>query len=275
MQIHCLRSHSIAAIFVVIAVGCSGPRLTPAPGIGAESLPLQSDAQPSREPIAHKIESLLFSGRPNWRRWGNENLQTGDLVFTRGNHYVLMGLINFTEVATKASDSQFSHVGVVVVEDGAPVVYDASDLGVRKRPFDRYVTQYGFQQVSIRRLIPSHYHLLPTVVEYLRAHEAANTSFDHHFATGDQEVYCTELVVEAFGRGGVEVCERTKLSSLPGIDSISPTTISLATMVTGLTTDSEIYCIGNPDYGLIATPLYRELLPPTPISSPPGEPVGG
>ncbi|XZE52857.1 YiiX/YebB-like N1pC/P60 family cysteine hydrolase [Planctomycetaceae bacterium SH139] len=219
--------------------------------------------------LLERIESGLFSGRPHWRRWAAANLQTGDLVFTRGNHYILLGTLNFTDLATTVSQGEFSHVGMVVVEDNEPVVYDVSERGVSALPFGKYVTQYGFQRVTIRRPDPAIYHALPAAVAHIRQHAAKGTPFDHKFAPGDDKLYCTELIANAFQAGGVELCQQSRIGDLPGISELNPITVKLVSTFTKLDHDSQMYCLGNATYGLIGSPLLSEVLPPTATDEPP------
>lgn len=62
----------------------------------------------------------------------NENLQTGSLIFSRGDC-----------LAVKVfSQSSYTHVGGVVFQNGEPIVYDSMNgVGVRKTPLAEYLRQ--------------------------------------------------------------------------------------------------------------------------------------
>ena len=66
-----------------------------------------------------------------WNRWGRDVLREGDIVFRLGDARALRGIFALSRFIARATDSPFSHTGIVAVEDGSPVVYDCSSDGVR------------------------------------------------------------------------------------------------------------------------------------------------
>ena len=205
--------------------------------------------------------------RVHWREWGKQHLQTGDLVFTRGNYYLLFGAFNFSDVATSISEARFSHLGMVVIEDNIPMVYDISDEGVQATPFEAYVTRPSYDSVAVRRPSSDLYSHLPQCVAYLREQRSQNVRFDKHFSLSNDELYCTELIYRAFQQAGVELCEQTYVRDLPGLTTAPAASVFLAKTYTGLTDDSPLVCIGNESYGLYGSAKLQPLLSPTPIRS--------
>ena len=245
------------------------PRSADSPSGSSNAATVAASPQAKQETPATAVwtslEGLLFSQRPAWRQWGEQHLQTGDLVFTRGNYYILLGMLNFTDISTQICQSEFSHVGIVAVEEGVPMVYDVSNRGVDKLPFGHYVTQSGFQRVTIKRPDPSLYQALPATLEFVRRQASEGKQFDHRFEMGSDKFYCTELIAAAFSEAGVELCQPTLVSQLPGRATANPVSVELLKRLTGLQEHTAIYCIGNSNYGLIGNPLLREILPPTEI----------
>lgn len=207
--------------------------------------------------------------RAVWKSWGQRELQTGDLVFTRGNYYLMLGVVNFTDLATKMCDAEFSHVGIVVIENNIPVVYDISDDGIQATPFEAYVTRQGYQAVAIRRPLESVYERLPLCIAYVRAQQKKKVKFDRKFVLDNEPLYCTELIYEAFNQANIKLCDTIRVDELPGSDQIQPTTLFLAKHYTGIETDTPLICIGNESYGLYGSRWLRELLSPTSVKSPP------
>lgn len=254
---------SVFASLLLIAGGCAVPLGSKEPlggAIGTVSGPKSPDA-----PSAAWIERLLFPKRVAWQQWGESHLQTGDLVFTRGNYYVLLGAINFSDFLSTVSQSPFSHVGIVAIEDGQAVVYDISDSGLRSTPFARYVTQSNFEQIAVRRPAPELYSMLPEVLRFVRQKQAAGVTFDRRFELENESLYCSELIVAAFAAGGVEIAEPLPAGELPGLSDVSPWSLTLARIATGLELTDAVYTIGNASSGLYGSPLLVECLPPTEI----------
>lgn len=232
----------------------------------------ESDASPAttvREKDRRHWDEWLFPQRQAWRVWGQQNVQTGDIVFTRGSYPIFLGAVNFSDVICQVSHGELSHVGIAVVEDGQVVVYDITDDGMKCTPFGRYVNRTSYQSVCIYRPRPQHYAVLPQVVAYLREHYRRGTRFDHRFQDGEDRLYCSELVVHAYRCAGVLLCTTTKLSDLPGLHTLSPTLRRMAQWKTGLEDHSPIYVIGNSKYGLMGSAALEMVLENTPIKSPP------
>lgn len=209
--------------------------------------------------------------RAGWRDWGVKHLQTGDLVFTRGNYYMMLGAINFTDVATTICQADFSHIGIVVIEDSHPMVYDISDDGIQATPFEAYVTRSGYESLAIKRPVDNILDRLPVCVQYIREQKARNTSFDRKFALENDKLYCTELIFEAFNAADIKLCETTQISSLPGRAQVKPATFYLAQRYTGLDESDAIICIGNKNYGIFGSSMLRDVLGTTSVKQPPAE----
>src|SRR3954447_23355331 len=56
-----------------------------------------------------------------WDRWGKTVLKEGDIVFRRGDARVLFGRFPFSRWLANASNSPYSHTGIVAIEDHEPV----------------------------------------------------------------------------------------------------------------------------------------------------------
>ena len=67
-----------------------------------------------------------------WDAWGKSVLKDGDVLFRRGDATLLLGRFPFSRFTARVSGSQFSHTGIVAIEDGEPFVYDTTKAGVRR-----------------------------------------------------------------------------------------------------------------------------------------------
>lgn len=129
------------------------------------------------------------------------NVREGDIVFQPSN-------ISSQSLAIKlATNSQYSHCGIVLKQDGELHVYEA--LGkMTMTPLVEWV----------RRGVDSHYVLMrlkdgnaltPQVIDRMKAEgkKFANLEYDRFFEWDDKRQYCSELVWKIYARGaGIELC---------------------------------------------------------------------
>ena len=115
--------------------------------------------------------------------------QTGDIVFQPLQPNPLVRMIE------GATGSPYSHCGVVVKDGDSWVVYQAYGT-VTKTPLFNYVTQGRFGRFAVYRLKPEYQHVLPDFIKALDAF--LGMPYDIHYAMGDDEIYCSELIYKAF-----------------------------------------------------------------------------
>ncbi len=142
-------------------------------------------------------------GRPS----ANFPYNEGDIIFQSLPHNRLVDAI---EGVTKSS---WSHCGVIMRENGAWVVYEA--LGtVHRTPLEKWIAQgRNGGACAIYRPVPS----ATPDIEKLRAQLGAmlGKPYDFHYAPGDEEIYCSELVYKAYDRAqGLKLGTWEKLGDL-------------------------------------------------------------
>jgi hypothetical protein len=133
-------------------------------------------------------------------------LESGDLVFETSSSAQSAAI-------QWASASRWSHVGIVDVEGGKPVVIEA--LGtVSRTPWEAWSrrARRGGAYLVLRP------HGL-TAAQRRAAAEQARTflgrPYDPRFGWGDDRIYCSELVVKAYERGaGISYGRRQRLGDL-------------------------------------------------------------
>jgi hypothetical protein len=91
----------------------------------------------ARARVARQLPPLPTNGlMSNWSGWGRSVLRDGDILFRLGDARMARGMFPLSLFISRATRSPFSHTGIVAVEDGAPVVYDCTSVGVRRQPFE-------------------------------------------------------------------------------------------------------------------------------------------
>jgi hypothetical protein len=127
-------------------------------------------------------------------------LRTGDVVLIRSKTAQ-------AEAIAAATRSEATHVGVVIVEDGAPWVYEAAGT-VRKTPWASFVARAKAGSLDVRRhpaLADGAHELEEQQAIRWQAHKLLGTKYDLAFASGDDALYCSEFVRKVIGATGLEV----------------------------------------------------------------------
>ncbi|MBW3595751.1 MAG: hypothetical protein KY475_00585 [Planctomycetes bacterium] len=217
--------------------------------------------------------SLPFVGdrqqREAWRAWGRQNLQHGDLIFVMGENRMALGLVNVSKLSAEVAESEFSHVGVIAVEDREPVVYDITSEGALRRPFDRYVTDRRVWWIAVRRLHPSRQACIPAAVEFCRRVHLEDAEFDNAYRLDNRALYCAELVEVTFRGAGQPLSTPVRIRELPGYGNLSPATVRLIEATTPLSPDQEVYLPGNNRFGIWSCSWLTTVLEKTEADSPP------
>ena len=173
-----------------------------------------------------------------WRRWGREVLRQGDIVFRLGDARVMRGMVPLSRFIARATGSPFSHTGIVVIEDGSPVVYDCSSAGVQRQPFEVWMLD-SLGALGVKRLKLEHRERIAGVIDYCRAAFERQVPFDHGFRMEDDSLYCLELTEKAFRSQGLALSEPVRIGDWEYLASF-PLTALLIPPVTGLVLDRPI-----------------------------------
>jgi hypothetical protein len=137
----------------------------------------------------------------------NLALQDGDLVFHRSRSAQ-------SAAVAAATRSKYTHMGVVLVEDGKPMVLEAVQP-TKLTPFSMWVARGERGKVVVKRLKNATDILTPQVRK--RMHEMGRAwlgrPYDLLFQWDDDRVYCSELVYKLLDRAaGVQVGKVQKAS---------------------------------------------------------------
>lgn len=134
--------------------------------------------------------TLLIACKP-----GGYEPQTGDIV--------LQDLKSPSSEAIKlATDSPYSHCGLVSVEGDSAFIFEAVGP-VRKIPLEQWIAN-GEGLYSVLRLKDGN-----NVDDAIRiAEKYLGLPYDQMYLWGDDEFYCSELVYKAYSRGcGISLCD--------------------------------------------------------------------
>ncbi len=119
-------------------------------------------------------------------------LRDGDLVFhtSRSSQSAAIAL---------ATDSPWTHVGLVLFDGGRPYVYEAIQP-VSRTPLAAWAARGVGGHVRVKRLVDAEHRLTPAVLAAMRArlHDWMGRSYDAWFQWDDARLYCSELVYKLY-----------------------------------------------------------------------------
>jgi len=137
-----------------------------------------------------------------------DSLQSGDLIFRSGTG--VAGQL----LAEADPNTSYSHVGLVVIDQGAPFVIHASLNGengkgqVIQDSLEDFLLKDEATAIAVYRLHSNLIHLAPNAVEIAQNKVRQEVPFDTSFdLSNDERLYCTELVWRAYQRAGLDLVE--------------------------------------------------------------------
>jgi hypothetical protein len=207
-----------------------------------------------------------------WRRWGRRVLGDGDIVCRLGDARVARGLFPLSRFIAKATRSPFSHTGVVALEDGAPVVYDCSWVGVRRQPFEVWMLDC-VGPFGVKRLRREHRGHVPGVLSYCRRKYEQQVPFDYAFRPDDAAFYCLELTEKAFRSQGLALSQPVRIGDWEDLKSYPLTAFvfvfcSRTVLDRPITLELPVYLPGNESHGIWSSPLLDTVVGPEPKTDP-------
>ncbi|MFO0889687.1 MAG: YiiX/YebB-like N1pC/P60 family cysteine hydrolase [Isosphaeraceae bacterium] len=203
-----------------------------------------------------------------WRRWGNQTLRDGDIVFRLGDARVWRGILPLSRFIARATGSPFSHTGVVAVEDGYPVVYDCSSPGVQRQPFEFWMLDC-VGPMGVKRLKPAFRGRIPGVVAFCRSAYERQVPFDAGFRMDDAALYCLELTEKAFRSQGLALSEPVRIGDWEYLENFPLTALGIEpgtalVLDRPITLEQTVYVPGNERQGVWASPLLETVIGPDP-----------
>ncbi len=207
-----------------------------------------------------------------WDHWGRTVLREGDIVFRRGDARLLHGFFPFSRFIANASNSLYSHTGIVAIEEAGPVIYDTTKAGVRRQPFAVWVLD-NVGPFGVKRPRPDAQKAIPAAIAYCREMYRRQVPFDHLLEPDDQALYCVEMTEKAYRSAGLTLSEPVLLGNMERASEF-PICMLAFTYFSPLRLDQPVYFPGNDRHGIWSSPLLQTVYPPvqTQASSRPGVP---
>jgi hypothetical protein len=243
-QSNILRTLTAAIVVIGISSGCAATRSVATLPV-VSLLPVRNDA---------RAESIR-----QWNDWADDHLQNGDIVFMRGDCYIMMGTVNFSEISTDLTDSRFSHIGLVGIDNGQAYVYDIRNEGCLKTRFGELLAHRQLHQIAIKRHREATPAKLVTTVAYCRAIYNTHPKYDDQLKLDNDRLYCTELVQEAYRRAGIRLSEPVVIQDLPNYGR-HIRTLQFVRAVKSIELDQPVLLPGNEQFGVWSNPDLELIL---------------
>jgi uncharacterized protein YycO len=112
-----------------------------------------------------------------------------------------------------ATQSEYSHCGIVFFEGGLPIVWEAVQP-VRRTPLDEWIGRDTTGHYVVKRLRGADSLLSPKIVDSMKsvARGYLGRDYDIYFAWSDNELYCSEFVWKLYYTGaGVKLVSLRRL----------------------------------------------------------------
>ncbi|PWA08681.1 YiiX family permuted papain-like enzyme [Flavobacterium laiguense] len=135
-----------------------------------------------------------------------DKIQEGDMIFQTSQS-------KQCEAIKIATNSKFSHCGIVFIQDGKKYVFEAVQP-VKYTPLEVWITHGKENRFVVTRLKNASTLLSPETIKKMKAYgnQLNNKSYDLYFEWSDDKIYCSELIWKIYKNGaGIELCPLQKL----------------------------------------------------------------
>ncbi len=116
--------------------------------------------------------------------------KSGDIIFQSSPHSDLVDAIE------GATESKYSHVGILVQKENRWFVREALGGGVLDTPLEEFIDRGRNKSIAVYRLKKKYRHYLPSFVKKSALY--VGKPYDEYYRLDDTCVYCSELVYKAF-----------------------------------------------------------------------------
>ena len=130
------------------------------------------------------------------------HVMDGDIVFQISNSAQC-------QAVQLATQSQYSHCGIIVHRDGKPFVYEAVDA-MRFTPLGEWIARGIKRRFLLMRLKDRDRRMTSAALQGMRkaGNKLAGKRYDALFRWSDETIYCSELVWKIYERGaGIRLAE--------------------------------------------------------------------
>jgi hypothetical protein len=177
-------------------------------------------------------------------------------------------MLPLSQFIARATDSPFSHTGIVTVVDGKIEVYDCSSAGIQRAPFEVWMLDCT-GSMGVKRLKPEHRHHIPGVISFCRRVFEQQVPFDYGFKIDDNEFYCLELTEKAFRSQGLKLSQPIRIGDWEHLNRYFLTALAIPffsgkVLSSPITLEQPVYVPGNERQGVWASPLLETVFGPDP-----------
>ncbi len=160
--------------------------------------------------FAWQVSTHVFGKNPFSETKANQsiNLKDGDIIFQTSQS-------SQCEAVRIATKSKFSHCGIIYIENGKTIVYEAVQP-VKRTPLDQWIAHGEGNNYVVKRIKNGNRILTPTVLTKMKneGEKFNNKNYDLYFEWSDEKIYCSELIWKIYKNGtGIELCKLQKLKS--------------------------------------------------------------
>jgi uncharacterized protein YycO len=137
-----------------------------------------------------------------------EKVKEGDMIFQTSQS-------SQCEAVRIATNSKFSHCGIIYTIEGKYFVYEAVQP-VKITPIEDWITHGKDNDYVVKRLKNAKELLTVATLQKMKTYgkQFMNKDYDSHFGWSDDKIYCSELVWKIYKNGvGIELCNLEKLKS--------------------------------------------------------------
>jgi uncharacterized protein YycO len=132
--------------------------------------------------------------------------QNGDIIFQTSQS-------KQCEAVKIATNSKFSHCGIIYIENGKTYVYEAVQP-VKMTLLEDWISHGKDAKYAVKRLKNADKILTNEVLQKMKSYGKSmnNKDYDLYFEWSDDKIYCSELVWKIYKNGAnIELCNTKKL----------------------------------------------------------------
>ncbi|MBN2420578.1 MAG: YiiX family permuted papain-like enzyme [Deltaproteobacteria bacterium] len=120
--------------------------------------------------------------------------ENGDIIFQTSRSSQSMAI-------QKATNSKYSHMGIIFIREGKPFVYEAVEP-VKLTAFDDWVSRGSGKHFTVKRLSSAKQVLTPNAINKMLkiGKNLEGKHYDLYFEWSDDRIYCSELVWKIYKR---------------------------------------------------------------------------
>lgn len=148
--------------------------------------------------------TLLFSCGNS--KTNTTEFKNGDIIFQTSESQQC-------EAVRIATNSKFSHCGIIFIDNGKTYVYEAVQP-VKITPFESWISHGRDSKYVVKRLKKSGTILTEAQLSAMKKYGSSmlNKNYDIYFEWSDSEIYCSELVWKIYKNGAnIELCNTKEL----------------------------------------------------------------